>query len=330
MNLSSRPNKFTYPYLINTNGFDVGKLIARLKEEPVRKKTGVPDYDAVFSIDNDATSAVTRAFQERQILHTKITVRGRPSDSFWEAWEKSVLLRKRVCDSDDPAEEVWRQSRAFNYRLATTFMPSYAKAIYDHFGAALVLDPCAGWGDRLLGALTSDCVTTYIGFDPNRRLQQGYADIATACGKTVTSATDVKIQFCDSPQSQSRPQSVIYCEPFETGARRLTTGSVPFIFTSPPFFDYEVYSPSNPRYADWVADFYTPLFREMARICAPGGRIAIYMGDTSSGSLTQFILNIRDVCPELALQPSIGFEGIMSNKVRKIWMFSKDPTPTQH
>ena len=35
---------------------------------------------------------------------------------------------------------------------ATTFMPGYAKAVYEHFGAQAVLDPCAGWGDRMLGA----------------------------------------------------------------------------------------------------------------------------------------------------------------------------------
>ena len=28
----------------------------------------------------------------------------------------------------------------------------YAKAIYEFFEAETVLDPCAGWGDRLTGA----------------------------------------------------------------------------------------------------------------------------------------------------------------------------------
>ena len=31
-------------------------------------------------------------------------------------------------------------------------MPPYAKSLYEYFGAKSVLDPCAGWGDRLIGA----------------------------------------------------------------------------------------------------------------------------------------------------------------------------------
>ena len=45
----------------------------------------------------------------------------------------------------DPNEAKWTLAKEFQYKIATTFMPAYAKAIYEYFGAKIVLDPCAGW-----------------------------------------------------------------------------------------------------------------------------------------------------------------------------------------
>ena len=45
----------------------------------------------------------------------------------------------------DPNEAKWSYAREFRYKIATTFMPAYAKAIYEYFDAKVVLDPCAGW-----------------------------------------------------------------------------------------------------------------------------------------------------------------------------------------
>ena len=52
-------------------------------------------------------------------------------------------------------------------------MPGYANAIFEHFGAKAVLDPCAGWGGRLAGAAAARCVERYVAFDPNLRLRAG-------------------------------------------------------------------------------------------------------------------------------------------------------------
>jgi hypothetical protein len=49
------------------------------------------------------------------------------------------------------------------------------------------------------------------------------------------------------------------------GALELKTESFDLVFTSPPFFDYEMYNPSNPQYKNWINEFYHPLFLQSCR-----------------------------------------------------------------
>ena len=69
--------------------------------------------------------------------------------------------------------------------------------------------------------------------------------------------------------------------PFEVGAPLLVAdNSCDLVFTSPPFFDYEMYHPGNPQYRDWLTDFYEPLFVQAARCVKPHGFVCIHIGDT--------------------------------------------------
>jgi hypothetical protein len=48
---------------------------------------------------------------------------------------------------------------------STMYRPQMSKMLCDHYSPKIVLDPCMGWGGRLLGAVASGA--HYIGFDPN-------------------------------------------------------------------------------------------------------------------------------------------------------------------
>ena len=313
---------FGFPYLINR--IDLSRLIEQAKHEVVNFKP-LKDGGVVFIMYDDITSNITRAIQEHNILHTKITVRGHVLDSFWEAWNKNNSFQRLIFNSSDPLEEMWFQSRKYKYKLATTFMPSYAKAIYNHFNASVVLDPCAGWGDRLLGALTSSCVKSYTGFDPNKKLRPGYADITTAVtGLTPTQITDTSIQFNYNYINVS-----MISAPFEQAITQIPDESIDLVFTSPPFYDYEIYNSTNPIYADWLTEFYIPLFVESERVCAIGGHVVLYIDDTSSGQINKFIQNeVKHICLHLEMKPHIAFMGISSKKQRNIWVFQKKTTPS--
>ena len=55
-----------------------------------------------------------------------------------------------------------------NVKRVSNFRPTVAKAIYERYSPenGTVLDPCAGFGGRLLGCLTLS--RHYVGYEPNR------------------------------------------------------------------------------------------------------------------------------------------------------------------
>jgi|LakMenE01Jun11ns_1017448.scaffolds.fasta_scaffold9805853_1 hypothetical protein len=273
----------------------------------------------IFTIENESTSKIIRAIQEDQLLKTKLKIKQKDRvitlKSFWEVWELNISLRNEIISSSDPNEEKWKLSRKYKYKLATTFMPAYAKSIYEYFGCPkIVLDPCSGWGDRLLGAEVVG-VKKYIGFDPNYNLRPGYAEIMSLCGHQPIELSGDFIKFSNSYE--------IHSTPFEIGATSLEDNSVDFIFTSPPFFDYEIYTDSNPKYRDWIKGFYEPLFRQCSRIIKPNGYVCIYLSDTSAGNIEQFITQKVGEITDLVMQRPFGFKGIWSNEIRKIHVFKK-------
>ena len=308
----------SFPWLLDS--IDVESLITRLREENAFvQHTDSSEYKILFSLPDEATSNITRAFQEDQILKTKLKLkRGNKIvdlPSFWEVWFRERELRDRITSSNDPNEEKWMCARDFGYKMATTFMPGYAKAIYNYFNAATVLDPCSGWGDRMLGAAVTNCVKTYVGFDPNINLRPGYVETLKACGHSLISFDRKKLQFSNG--------FTMIREPFEIGALSLSNDSFDLVFTSPPFFLYEVYSPDNPTYSDWIEEFYKPLMIHSCRCVKPGGYVGIYIGDTSAGEITAFMTQtVERICP-LNFVYSIGFVGIVSGKTRGVWMYRK-------
>jgi len=85
-----------------------------------------------------------------------------------------------------------------------------------------MLDISAGWGDRMVAAIATD-LECYHGFDPNTALQPGHDQLREA--------------FVE-PGDRNRFQ-VTYSG-FE-GAT-LAPGTYDLVLTSPPFFNFEIYT----------------------------------------------------------------------------------------
>jgi len=306
------------------DNLDIKALVKRLKSERAKfsknPKCNDDGFAVIFSLDNDDTSLITRSIQEDQILKTRLKLKQRGRmitlSSFWELWFKNDgRLKKHILASKNPNEAKWEMQRRFSYKIATTFMPGYAKAIYEYFGAKCVLDPCAGWGDRFIGALASKCVEKYVGFDPNRNLRPGYVQLAKAFNQECVQLSTNALKFSN--------ESEIRTEPFESGVLQLEDDLFDLVFTSPPFFDYEMYYDQNPMYSNWIDEFYKPLIIQSCRCVKPGGNVAIYVGDTSAGAIEYFMLHTVMKITSLKFVHMIAFTGIKSNKLRGIWVYEK-------
>jgi hypothetical protein len=298
------------------------KLRNRIRKELPEYSIDDPKYEIVYKIKDDSPSDYVRAIQELEILKTRLklhdnkTNRTRTLPSFVEVWnDPKSGLAEAILSEKDPQEAKWALSKKFGYKIATTFMPMYAKAIYEYFGAARILDPCAGWGDRMTGALSSTCVKRYVGFDPNARLVPGYVQIQADFKNTLTSDERNCVTFDGACSCE------IYSLPFETGAERLGDERFEFAFTSPPFFDYEDYSDENPSYKNWYKEFYEPLFSITEQHLIPGAFFAVHIDDTSAGKIQDFLFQRVNRITSFRYRGKIGLVGGKSGKIRNVYLF---------
>ena len=308
------------------NYVDLPQLLEKLRTDHISIIPNVSEYFVVFRAIDEDGAKITRAIQEDQILKTSLKMQKKKHStgetslvtlpSFWDVWKTNESFRNAIINSPDPNEEKWILSREYGYKIATTFMPIYAKTIYQYFGnPQIVLDPCSGWGDRLLGAEVGG-VKKYIGFDPNHALRLGYSKLMNVLGHSLKNLSQDHMEFSNSYE--------IHSQPFEIGAPNLPSKSVDFIFTSPPFFDYEIYTGENPTYANWITEFYEPLFIQCARIIKDEGYICMYISDTSAGKIETFIqTRVEKICRLKLENKCIGFQGLYSGAIRKMWIFKK-------
>lgn len=127
------------------------------------------------------------------------------------------------------------------------FPPHVARDIYCSFNARRVLDPCAGWGGRMIGAAAVGAF--YHGFEPSTRTFDGLNRLGEFL-KTFETGFDYKIE----------------CLPFEDA---VVAETYDLALTSPPYFDTERYSdePTNAgvRYLtfdDFATGFFIPMIKK--------------------------------------------------------------------
>ena len=116
---------------------------------------------------------------------------------------------------------------------ASVFKPAVAKFFYEYFEARDVLDISAGFGQRMIGACATKGVRRYVGLDPWDR--------------TILALGNVQ----DFLSFTGKDVSLI-----QTGSEDFVTKErFDFCFSSPPFFDKEIYSSSGQAYSSGYSGF---------------------------------------------------------------------------
>ena len=152
--------------------------------------------------------------------------------------------------------------------MCNNFQITIIMNIYKFFKAKRILDSSAGWGDRLVAALASDI--EYVGVDPSKCLRPLYPKII----KTLTG---------DPKKFQ------IISRPFEKITKKDITGKFNLAFTSPPFYDLEVYNSENENQSimgfnseeSWTEGFLNKLADINIGYLKKGGHFVIYVPEYS-------------------------------------------------
>jgi hypothetical protein len=123
----------------------------------------------------------------------------------------------------------------------TKYRTVTSKAIVQYYGAKRILDPCTGWGGRMLGSLAASKDTFYIGCEPDPNTAKGLRGI---------------LEDTSIPQAV-RSRGLIIEKPAEVALTELSTmEKFDLVLTSPPYFNLELYTAgdqSTGLYTTWDA-----------------------------------------------------------------------------
>lgn len=142
------------------------------------------------------------------------------------------------------------------YRTVTS------KAIVQYFAAKRVLDPCTGWGGRMLGTLAAGADTTYVGCEPDPNTAKGL------CGILEDTAIPLTV----------RSRGRIIEKPAEVALAEIAAlDKFDLVLTSPPYFNLELYTAGDQSTAihktweDWTEKWLKPVILGCLACLKEGG-----------------------------------------------------------
>lgn len=250
---------------------EIHKQIKNISFEDVEK-----DYDMLEKMANDIKKGPTKISDRCRIgnnivdyftFEERLRTRGKYDINFYEFVERidefskkkfiqnMLLYYENVKNKNKTKNRSIVLKEVYNICISAIniFRPLVAMEIYAKYKPTCVLDPCAGWGGRGVGAAVLN-IPKYIGVEINHCLKEGYAQMVEFL--SVRSSTQIDMHFQDA-------LSVDYSAlpPYD------------MVFTSPPYYFLEKY-PNNKLYTSKSAmneEFYVPLFKKTYESLQPNG-----------------------------------------------------------
>jgi 16S rRNA G966 N2-methylase RsmD len=258
-----RKNGFPYP------SYDDAKII--------REFNSLRDFDSNRMLLNGSELQVNTLgvglanFFHPQMWHIQVGRYITPYECFIDDKILGGVLRKslRLSPQKRAAEpSVLRESlRTYtNTGRVSNFRPLVAKAIYERYSKDddRILDYCAGFSGRLLGALALD--RNYVGLDPAKSQIEGLTKTYRKIKKLGLSKSSVAFHRVCAEDWMAEQSSA----------------SFDLIFSSPPYFNKEKYSHEAtqsfikyPKYEIWRNQFLYTIIREGHRLLRSGGYFII-------------------------------------------------------
>lgn len=275
-----------FPYLVSYNDTPAKVLFERLDD--VDKLISLNDNEIMISHDAYHTcDKITDLYTEKARMKARVGHNQSP-ERLWATQHDSIRRHCQLIYGEYSLKAL-RETIYGVGREATLYKASLARFFCDRYcpDEGMYLDPFAGWGDRIIGALSSSKVKKYTGIDPNPNLREGYEQIIKDFGW--------KDGVC---------RGELITAPFESV--KIEDESVDFILTSPPYYDFEIYTqyedPSQSianyhSYKNWFEDWMCMCLDKMYRALKKGCYLILYVGATYR--CPTFTKDIRRVCLDM-------------------------------
>jgi 16S rRNA G966 N2-methylase RsmD len=202
--------------------------------------------------------------------------------SFKTLWKKDVLEKvlqwNRKCHSTPYLSEI-RRGVYFCTGLPKTTMyrPNIMKLICLKYQPKKVLDPCIGWGGRMIGSVARG-FTHYYGFEPNTKTFQNLEKIVDFLG------IQNKVNLFNEGSENIKNKNL---------------SDIDMVLTSPPYFDLEVYTDENTQsvskyktYQDWLEGWLFNVMKQSFDVMSSDGvscwNVADFNGNKFVDDVTNF------------------------------------------
>lgn len=195
-------------------------------------------------------------------LHERLHTKGHSGISFIDFYKNIDFYKEKAyiqkiythCENENKYKDQPEKRAKYIFNLyfgaINIFRPVVVMRILDWFPIPdTLLDPCAGWGGRLVGASIRG-VREYIGIDTNQQLKKPYEKMMAF----LKTKSDIKasMHFCDATKFD------------------YSTIKYDMVLTSPPYMKKEIYT-DMPEYLDFNREFYQPLFTKTWEHLEVGG-----------------------------------------------------------
>lgn len=244
---------------------------SRLVEGNVIKYWGYPSsfmqffHPHIYDMKNKGSMSIMEIFDDNHMLKD--------------------IIRQVIIKGKQPTIAALRRrmSRYRGNRSVSIFPPYGAKAVYDYYclNNATVVDFCSGFGSRMLGAWASKNVRTYIGCEPIAKSYVGLTKLITEINCHF-GASELLIRNCTA-------QDLL---------PTCNDNSVDLVFTSPPYFDTEIYSDDQSQsrvaygsYSDWLNNWLVVCIKQSMRILKSGGKLILNVANCSPYNIADNVLD---------------------------------------
>lgn len=256
----------------NTNLVGGGKGFTLTEKKAIAKKLkniteeeAIKDFEHLKQIDLKKVSNETRIgnkFVDYFTFPARLETIGIKGFNYFDFLQDTEYQKKKYIKNlldyqkgDDRQVALYRVFKLHAGSIGL-FKPLTAMELYSRFKPHSVLDPCMGWGGRLVGACALD-VPNYIGIDMNKSLKEPYTQMVKKL-KQLGTKTRIKLMFKDA---------------LKVDYSKL---DYDMVLTSPPYYNLEIYEGTESKTEEeWEQEFYIPLFINTYKHLKKGGYYAL-------------------------------------------------------
>lgn len=191
------------------------------------------------------------------------------------------------------------------YKVCSNFDITLVLSLLKIFKPTNMLDFSAGWGDRLIGAISYG--TKYTGVDPSECMEPIYKNIINTLSSNPNDYTVIK-------------------SPFEKV--KLKENTYDFVFTSPPFFKLEIYEDSETQSSSynlekWKKKFLFPSIEKCSKYLKNNSYFTLYIEDYYGAQYVDDMFKYIEKNKLFNYMGNIYFYNEITKKIRKIFVWKK-------